>query len=198
MNKKSILALALLLLQTKVYASVQARGGVQTIPGTGTPLIVPDKADIGYIITNDSTPADLKVCTDVQRCKKQCDANAVPKGSKVPCKSKIYPLSQLCYEACDQVGGALSARKQDSNTGPLKLPLYMWCSTYINCMKYMMGTKGWPFRCANIYCAFTDPEDKDTKTRNLAEFEKIDAQSLTYDNQEALPEGFIDAAGSEF
>lgn len=196
MKKKSVLLLALVSFQTNIQAGVQAVSGVQSQYGKA--YIPPINADIGYVITNDSTPADLKVCQDVVACKKQCDANPVLTGSKVPCKSKKYPLLQLCYEACYQVAGTLGQRKQDSNASPLKLPLYMWCSTYRNCMKYMMSGKGWPFRCANIYCAFTDPEDKDTATRNLSLFDQQGKQTNTYDTQEALPDGFADTMASEY
>ena len=209
MNKKTLIIVVTACIGIGFYgasvkAPVNTQGQLNATAGVqnayGKAYVAPATSDTGYPIVNYSLKGDIKTCQGVQACKQRCDVNPVLNGSKVPCKSKKYPLLRLCYEACDQVNGALKTVKQDSNATAVQIPIYNWCTMYIQCLNKMMGPgSGWPFRCANIYCAFVDPEDKDTATRNLAGYDKKGKQfSDDYDTEEALPVGFQDAAASEF
>lgn len=164
----------------RIFASIILLGNMQlqallsTQPVTtpGEPVVATGGS--GYIIVTQSTEVNRKKCLDKTSCYKRCAENAKKAGSKIPCISsatslcdygglKKVPLNKLhclCYRACDETANYETAYRDSTDLPLTRLNGFEGaCSTIQNCITYYTNTLGWPFQCANIFCAYIDPTD---------------------------------------
>lgn len=164
----------LVLLSIILLGNVYAKAFV----GVDKPLVTPgepvstteEDGAYMYPILDKTSPEQKKICQDIKACSDKCAKNAVISGSKVPCFSKTYNLNAICQRGCQEMANYVTVQPGKSFDESPTLTLNGFdgtCGTILGCIDFYTKKKGWPYQCANIYCAYIDPED--SRQRDFAE-----------------------------